>query len=31
MKSTVEEEKVKEKILEADRKYIIKKCNEIVK
>lgn len=31
MKSTVEEEKVKKKIPEADRKYIIKKCNEIIK
>lgn len=31
VKSTVEKEKVKEKILEADRKHIIKKCNEIIK
>lgn len=31
MKSTVEEEKVKEKILEADRNHIIKKRNEIIK
>lgn len=31
MKSTVEEEKVKEKISEADRKRINEKCNEIIK
>lgn len=31
VKSTVEEEKVKEKILEIDRKNIIKKRNEIIK
>lgn len=31
MKSTVEEEKVKEKIPEADRKRISEKCNEIIK
>lgn len=29
MKSTVEKEKIKKKISEADWKYIIKKCNEI--
>lgn len=31
MKSTVEEEKVKEKIPEVDRKRISEKCNEIIK
>ncbi|XP_050447479.1 heat shock 70 kDa protein cognate 4-like isoform X3 [Cataglyphis hispanica] len=31
IKSTVEEEKVKEKISEADRKRISEKCNEIIK
>lgn len=31
MKSTVEDEKIKEKIPEADRKRISEKCNEIIK
>ncbi|TGZ32091.1 Heat shock 70 kDa protein cognate 4-like protein [Temnothorax longispinosus] len=30
-KGTVEEKNIKGKILEADRKRIIKKCNEIIK